>query len=147
MVILKKVEIKKGLDKLGVFAKELIKKGETIFIFEGKILSHIDKFSIQLDENKHLSGSGDIDDNLNHSCDPNGYLDFNTLEFKALKDIPINEEITMNYLTTEYELSNPFQCKCKSKNCLGTIKGFKYLNDSEKKQIVKLLSPYLRTKL
>ena len=134
----KKIEIKEINNYLGVFAKENIKKGEVIFNIDTSIVT--DKpsiYSVQIDENKHVQPPNDIDISnkqgyswryLNHSCEPNSFCDLNDLSFKALTDIKKGEHITFNYLTTEYEMSNPFKCNCKSKHCFKTIRGSKFIN-------------------
>lgn len=147
MYISGKVEVRENKKGKAIFAKENIFKEELVFAFQGKILGRPDKYSIQIDEHKHLSSLGNINDNLNHSCEPNGYIDFENLNFKALKNINKNEEITFNYLTTEWDISNKFECKCGSENCIHEIKGFKYLNLEQKKKLEPLLSPYLKKKL
>jgi hypothetical protein len=58
---------------------------------------------------------------VNHSCGPNTYMRvFNChVEFYALRDIGINEELTCNYGLTHHEGTLP--CRCGAKNCKGFI--------------------------
>jgi hypothetical protein len=59
---------------------------------------------------------------INHSCDPNTYV--KTIDgirrVIAMRDIKIGEEITYDYAINGYYDSD-ILCKCKSKNCRGTI--------------------------
>ena len=147
MFISEKVEVRETEKGKAIFANDKIKKEELIFSMEGKIINKADKYSIQIEENKHLSGQGNIHDYLNHSCIPNAYFDFNSLHFRTLRDIKKNEEITFHYLTTEWKMSYTFKCECGSKKCLHFVKGFKYLTLEQKKELETLLSPYLKKKL
>ncbi len=142
---------KSTLDGLGVFADERIKKDEIIFEFKGEKVNISSRHSLQIDYDVWLGPSGDVDDYINHSCDPNAYVEFKDgrLYLIALRDIEIGEEITFNYLTTEYDLNDNevFICNCKSHNCYKVIKGFKHLSLNEKLKLKDYLSPFLKRKL
>jgi len=146
------IEIKKSNGK-GLFAKELIKKGSIVFHFDGKIGddAHTNPESLQIDEDKFLESTAEFDNFLNHSCEANCHIDWENLNLVALKDIQIGEEITFDYNTAEYDLINmvencSFKCSCGSKNCIGEIKGFRYLSPEQKKKIQKFISPFLKKK-
>ena len=90
------------------------------------------------------------EDFINHSCSPNTKLDVVKRWFFAIKDIPKKEEITFNYLTTEWDMKKwktDFRCLCDSKNCFGYVKGFKYLTRAEKMELKPFLSPLLLEKI
>lgn len=70
---------------------------------------------------------------LNHSCDPNAFLDTATLCLFAIRDIPAGEAITFFYPSTEWDMDKPFSCSCGSPLCLGTICGAKYLTDEHRR--------------
>jgi len=49
--------------------------------------------------------------------------------------------------TSEYDLVDqgcPLKCLCGSQNCIGDVKGFKYLPVGHKKKIEAFLSPFLK---
>ncbi|MBW2981976.1 SET domain-containing protein [Candidatus Woesearchaeota archaeon] len=154
MKIPKIIEIKKTKEKgKGLFASEDIKKETVIFHFEGKIGNDAETNpeSLQINEDKFLESTMLFDDNLNHSCDPNCYIDWDKLNLVALKDIKKGEELTFNYCTSDWDDANlledcSFECKCGSKNCIGKMKGFRYLTFEQKKKIEKYLSPFLKKK-
>lgn len=121
-------------------AKEFIKRGSAVCsIKNGKVSKERGRFTIQVDKDKHIEGPG----TFFHSCDPNCYWDFKNLLLIAKRNINAGEPITFNYCTTEYTLVNNFTCKCRSPNCFGEVKGFKYLTPEQRKGIEPLLSPYL----
>lgn len=124
----------------GIFAKENISKGSIIFYLKGTVSRRPTKYTIQLGTNRHLAfpairkSSDDLDycwQYLNHSCEPNGYIDTRDSTFRALRDIAAGEEITFNYLTTESEMAVPFTCACGSINCFGLIQGRNFLTPAE----------------
>lgn len=132
----------------GVFAAKPFFKGEKILKIKGKVVDYYDEYCLQIGEYAHIKSSGDVDDYLNHSCDPNTYIDFDDLCLKAIKDIRKKEEITWNYNTTEYFMDGyAFECECGSDYCYGELKGFKDLCLEEKLHIKEYLSPYLKLKL
>ena len=131
----------------GVFAKKLIKKGETICFMNGKVHSLREMIVLVdsgLDEGSDPLGIDDetymdLDElyrSINHSCDPNAFMRGRN-ELVALKDIQVDEEITYDYSTTMNDNKEVIEadgdelwtetCNCKSKNCRGIIDQFKTL--------------------
>jgi len=138
-----KIELRKKNGNKGVFAKEDITMSSVIKL-QGVISGAPGKYSIQLDQDRHLNPPPDkhtTDDPdffwmyLNHSCQPNGYIDTAALTFRPLRKISQGEECTFNYLTTESELAAPFACHCGAANCFGFIQGFKHLNVEQREQL------------
>lgn len=69
--------------------------------------------------------------------------------FRALRDIQPGEELTWNYLTTEYDMQKEravFDCRCGSENRVGEVKGFKYLSKEQQEALLPVVSTFLRTK-
>lgn len=147
------IKIKKTNKGAGLFTKNFIKKNSVIFHFDGKTGddAHTNPESLQIDEDKFLESTLKFDDFLNHSCEPDCYIDWKNLNLVSLRDIHIDEELSFNYNTAEYDLINMieycgFKCKCNSKNCIGEVKGFRYLSFNQKKKIQKYCSPFLKKK-
>jgi hypothetical protein len=67
---------------------------------------------------------------INHSCEPNVFFDLEKNELFALKHIDINEELTFFYPSTEWEMTQPFECNCNQLKCLKRIKGAKYIEQT-----------------
>jgi hypothetical protein len=61
---------------------------------------------------------------LEHSCDPNVFLDMSELWLWALKDIHSGERLTMDYAATEDKLLHQFACTCGASLCRGWITGY-----------------------
>lgn len=139
-----------GKNQKGLFADEDIKKDEKILTFPGKIApkEKVDEVDLQIGLNKFIKPpKNSIDRFINHSCEPNSYVKKIKESFFliSLKDIKKGEEIMFDYDTTDYDNERfRFFCSCKSRNCRKTIRGFKYLNQKQKKKLEKYLIPYLK---
>jgi hypothetical protein len=139
------IEIQEKNGYKGVFAKEDMEMNSA-FKLEGVISDHQSRYSIRLGKNRHLNlpvgVNGKIDNPdffwtyLNHSCQPNGYIDTADLTFRTLRKIERGEECTFNYLTTEYEMAAPFVCRCGAAKCFGLIRGHKYLGAEQREALV-----------
>ena len=118
---------------LGVFANKNFKKGETVLHFKADVVPH----------SKASSEAVPIDDKVS--------LDTKWLVLDiAIKNIRKNEEITYNYNTTEYDMEksrDAFKCECGSKNCVGKVRGFKYLTQAQKLKLKPFLTPFLEKRL
>lgn len=73
---------------------------------------------------------------VNHSCSPNAAFDLSSpnqeeWNFKALQDIQAGDELSFFYPSTEWNMKQGFECKCRSSNCLGYIRGAKYLTRAQ----------------
>ena len=82
-----------------------------------------------------------------HSCDPNSYIDWKTIELKALKPITIGETVTYHYGTSEDDYTiGTFHCECGAEHCAGEFRGFKFMDEKDREAIKPYLSPYLLRK-
>jgi len=63
---------------------------------------------------------------INHSCDPNAWLD--GLNLTARRRIAVGEQITMDYGTFCNESLESFACTCGAAECRGVIRGTDYLS-------------------
>ncbi len=104
----KAVKVKRGLDGLGLFAEESIKKGELIIEYIGNILNkeEADKvktnmYLFEVNRNKTIDGSvrWNIARYCNHSCDGNAESEIKKgrVFIKATKNIKEGDEIVYDY--------------------------------------------------
>ena len=77
----------------------------------------------------------------NHSCAPNAQL--RGREFFSLRPIEPWQEITFHYDTTEYEMAEPFECRCGADDCFGRIQGFKFRTADERELLRPMLADHL----
>jgi hypothetical protein len=131
-----------------------IRAGERLFTIEGEQTTTATRYSVQIGENLHIDLCGvhcteEILDRyfwrfMNHSCEPNSLI--RDRDVIALRDIQPWEAVTFDYNTTEWEMAEPFDCRCGSANCLGTIRGLKYLTLIERERLGKV-APHLSRQL
>ncbi len=118
----------------GVFATTAFEPGEIVVNFEPNFVTEATRYTIQVDELRHLVTEGNPGALLNHHCAPNCAFDSNQLALIALRKIKASEELTFNYLTTEWEMASPFDCMCGAESCKGLIRGYKYSTSDLDKQ-------------
>jgi hypothetical protein len=148
-LFMKKVLIKKVGYGFGVLANEFILKGDVILNFERNFINFSTNKTLRINDCSYqVSTNPKLPENfINHSCEPNACIDFEELSLVALKDIPINQEITYNYFTSDWDKEDVFECYCSSIICKKKISGFKYLSIQQKNEIKEFLSPFLKSKL
>lgn len=135
----------------GVFANKEFKENQKILEFRGDLFTkeqlpniYSDKAEddryIQIGANLYIGPSGDLDDLVNHSCNPNCYvkIEGRRAYLVALTNIKSREEITWDYSTTMYNFDWSMECNCGSKNCRKVIKEFKFLPNDLKKKYAEL---------
>jgi len=138
----------------GVLAREVIPVGSVLMALAHVFVERAGRHTIQLDARRHQAGTGEIDDYLNHSCDPNCALDFTRLELVSRRAIAPGEELSFNYLTSEWDMAAPFTCHCGACAHDGhdghdghDIRGFRHLSPTEQDLLAPFASPYLRLRL
>jgi SET domain len=122
-----------------VFAARVFKKGDVITQFTGPRIhkSEIpteykgeeDRY-VQITKDYYLGPSGDIDDLINHSCDPNSGFKFTNsgVLLVALRQIEVGDEITWDYSTTLLDSTWKMMCECNSEICRKIIGDFMLLD-------------------
>lgn len=106
--------------------------------------------TVQVDETKHITLYPEFLQYINHGCDPNIFFNISELKIICIKPIEIGDELRFFYPSTEWEMAQPFNCRCGAPNCLHIIKGAAYLskdilknyklNNFIKRQIEKYMS-------
>lgn len=127
--IFKKVKAKRGIDGLGLFADEDIKKGEVIIEYTGNILLGKDSreakpnmYLFEIHRDKTIDGSPrwNIARYCNHSCDGNAESEIKKgrVFIVARKNIQAGDEIVYDYgqeFFDEYIAEKG--CMCKTPKC------------------------------
>ena len=122
-----------AIDGYGVFALEPVRRfhkigevrGETIPGPEARrrpaTLARIMIVEISHKTAVDLAQSSDPMRFTNHSCQPNGRLTIRDgrIEFYAIRDIAIGEEITVDYGETHHE--GRLTCRCGAPGCVGRL--------------------------
>jgi hypothetical protein len=139
-----KIELRPVAGGLGVFAREAISAGEVLIALAHVFVEQRARHTIQIDAHCHQAGTGEIDDYLNHSCDPNCALNFERLELVARRALAAGEELNFNYLSSEWDMAAPFTCECGAPACVGQVRGLRHLDPAAQEVLASLASPHLR---
>jgi hypothetical protein len=129
----KKTEVRQKISNKqnALFTICAFKAGEVISDFSaGTISSAPTYLTVQIDVEKHITLQPSFLQYINHSCDPNVFFNTTTLQLIALKDLIADEEIVFFYPSTEWEMTQAFDCYCGSQQCIGTIAGASALSDT-----------------
>ncbi len=130
-----------------LFVSRPIRKGEVLIIYDGPVIDHATRYSVQISDSLHIEGTVESNTCLNHSCMPNTYVDWKGVFLRALRDIAAGEELTCNYMTTDWELHEKFVCTCGAPNCYGEVKGLKYLSMKQQRALEPFLPEFMRKKI
>ncbi|KAI0044762.1 hypothetical protein FA95DRAFT_1622988 [Auriscalpium vulgare] len=88
---------------------------------------------------------------VNHSCEPNVAFDLSSSDrsqwnLRALKSIRAGEPLTFFYPSTEWQMDQPFECRCGAPSCIGKISGAVALSKDTLLQR-HFISPWVLTKV
>jgi len=142
---LKKAQTKNK--NIGVITESNIPANTPVFEFKGRLYrtlpDNIDvNYILQIGKSLYIGQSGEIDDYVNHSCNPNCYVYSigNRAFLYTITAIPRNSEITYDYSITSSDSEDEWSmdCKCGSYNCRKKISGYKYLSEDLKNKYIKL---------
>lgn len=135
----------------GVFAGQAFRPGDEVLQFLGD-LKDVSEFSdlthaLQVGPRAFLSASGELDDYVNHSCDPNCGIrdDQGRVVLFALRPIANTDEITFDYATTQAGGFWKMTCQCGAPNCRKTIGDFSDMPKERQQFFIKqgAVLPYL----
>jgi hypothetical protein len=84
--------------------------------------------SVQTSRNNHIELNSDLL-YCNHSCKPSVDFVMAKMEVRVVADRPLRagDALTFFYPTTEWEMDQPFVCKCGEKECKKQIRGAKFM--------------------
>lgn len=112
-------------DQLCLYATVDISPGTLLFSLKHlPIMPTNNRFAItKIPEKEYYDTVGQDVRLINHSCDPNIFINVNTGEVISKKQINKGEMFTFDYLTTEPTMTDPFYCICGSEMCKKYING------------------------
>lgn len=155
MYNLEKKQTEKGW---GVFAAENIPSRRLILEFSGEILTSSQiPFPLPLDDDHYLQvgvdtflgPTNDIDNLVNHSCEPNCavYIFEQQALLCSIAAIQKDTELVFDYSTTSTDSKDIWMlpCQCGSPICRKEISGFQYLDDATKRKYkrLRIVPPYV----
>jgi len=137
----------------GVMSLADIQPNTVIFEFKGNLYNrknlNVDSpYYLQIGPDKYIGPSGDLDDYINHSCNPNCFLYIvgSRAFLKSLYLIKSNTEITFDYSTSSTETTDQWtmNCNCGTVNCRKQISGFNNLTEQQKEFYKNIIPDYLK---
>jgi hypothetical protein len=112
-----------------LFSLQHWQAGDVIADFSaGTISAEPTYLTVQVGIDKHITLQPEFLQYINHSCDPNVFFNTTTMQLVALKQIDAEEEMVFFYPSTEWKMTQAFDCYCGSPRCIGRIKGAAYLS-------------------
>lgn len=120
------VVYKDEMSGMGVICYRAFSRGEVIARMSGEVINEIRQHTLQISSEQHLFDPY-FSGYFLHSCDPNISLDMRNMTVTALRDIPANSYLYMDYAETEDHLFKQFPCSCGAARCRGWIGGKKDL--------------------
>jgi SET domain-containing protein len=131
----------------GVIVLADIPANTVIFEFKGnkftrESMIHDETYVLQVGSNKFLGPSGDLDDYINHSCNPNCGLNImgDRAFLFSIHLIRYGSEITFDYSTSSNDTLDQWkmECKCGDFKCRKVISGYQYLDKELKERYEKM---------
>jgi SET domain-containing protein len=146
---------------MGTFAQQWIPSNTRILEFTGNkvvralIYQALDKGGtdcfLQVDENIFIGASGNMDDYVNHSCDPNCGLEFDgeRVYLRSILHINRGDELTFDYATSQHSFPFRFNCQCGSQHCRGEIGDYSELSSTRKAYYIAkgVIAPFLNQRV
>jgi hypothetical protein len=112
-----------------LYSRKVFNQNDVIAGFGAKeTYSEPTYLTVQVGDVEHIELLPEYLECINHSCDPNCFFDTSQMELVALRNIAEGEELTFFYPSTEWDMDQAFRCGCGSRNCIGMIKGARYLS-------------------
>ncbi|MDP9249532.1 MAG: SET domain-containing protein [bacterium] len=144
---------KSGFHNKGLIASKNIKKGERIFLIQGKKIKFLISSEKQADK-AGLNWIGYAKNTwidpvgyglfINHSCRPNAAIK-GKLQVIALRNIKKGEEVTFDYSMSETDIFWHIKCNCRHKNCRRIIRSIQFLPKNVFKKNLRSIPKYFQS--
>jgi hypothetical protein len=133
----------------GVFALAPIARGTCVAVCQGWLATtaalNDDWHAMQVGPDLWLCSAGDnLDDCINHSCEPNVGFVTGEPALYALRDIVAGEQISWDYSTSISEQGWMLACLCGTSSCRGTIRSWWDMHETERERLRPFALTYLR---
>ena len=153
-----KVEIRSsGINRKGMFAKELIYKGEIVYVKGGHIITKSELFTssvinsyLPISDEYYIGAYNAEEEEAiklynNHSCNPNCGM-HGEISFIAIRDIIQGEELTIDYAFIDNE-DYSFECHCGQPECRHIITGYDWKIQDLQRKYYPYFAQYLKDKI
>ncbi|WP_233601940.1 methyltransferase domain-containing protein [Corallococcus sp. CA047B] len=125
--------------------------GEVLLVIEGSRVRAPGRDTLQVGVDQHLATPDAPWRFINHACEPTALFhpgsDTESPRFTARTALAAGQEVTFNYLTSEWNLAAPFPCGCGAATCVGWVRGARYLTAGQRDALGPALLPHIRQQL
>lgn len=122
------VQRRPGSEQQGLFSHKAFSTGSVLCRFSAAArFTQPNRLTIQTAETEHIHLLPACLSFTNHSCTPTVFFNMQSFELEALQAIQPGDELTFFYPSTEWDMAEQFACSCGSPQCLGKIRGARYL--------------------
>ena len=140
----------------GVFASELIRRGELLVVFAGSAVEASEipqlptaqrRLLLQVEEGLYLLSEVEgWADWVNHCCEPNAGLR-GQVSLVAMRDIQAGEEICYDYAMSDGSGYDDFDCCCGAAGCRHLVSGDDWMKEELWERYRGHFSPYLAERI
>jgi hypothetical protein len=156
-----RIEIRRSeIHGKGSFTRSLVRVGETLIVWGGQLFTTDEvvaqrvkpdtaaAISEKLVLGSPLLAPDAADQYLNHSCDPNLWMQ-DEVTLVARRDIHPNEELTADYALWEWDEAwiAAWKCNCGSTACRGTITGMDWKLPTLQERYRERFSPFINERI
>jgi uncharacterized membrane protein YeiB len=141
------VEIIRTAGTASLHAVHPFAPGEVVVPLEGHPVVQPTRFTIQVGTDSHVAPISERASpwgSMNHSCDPNLAIDVSRRVIVARRPIAAGDELCFDYHTTEWELHEPFICRCAGPQCVGLVRGFAHLPPARQQLLLGHAAPHIQ---
>ncbi len=129
------VKENKSTGEKALFSVRQFRAGEVISSFGATAFrSKPSYLTLQTGPRMHIMLYPTLLQYTNHSCRPNVFFDTQRMKLVCVRDIAGGDELCYFYPSTEWEMAQPFECRCGTPDCLGIIRGAVFLTVSQLQQ-------------
>ena len=107
-------------------ARVPLERGEVVAPLTGRRVPTADRHTIQIGRDLHLTDLGPFA-YLDHSCKPTVHVDVAAMAVVALAPLAAGAPLTFFYPATEWDMAEPFDCRCGAPGCVRRVAGARHL--------------------
>lgn len=148
------VEVRERDGFAGLFATRSFGTGDVLLPLTGIVVEVPSRYSLQLAESAHIvppleaMQTAAESENyrwcfMNHGCRPNVKIDTAWRVMVALTDLAPGDELLFDYNSTEWDMAEPFACRCGAPDCYGVVRGYRHLTREQQQALAPIAAPHL----
>jgi SET domain len=110
-------------------SKQIFQPGDIISYFSAAgVFTEPSYLTVQTGDDTHITLLPEFLQYINHSCSPNMFFDTTAMHLLCLSEILPGDQFTFFYPSTEWQMAQPFECRCGTAACIGLIDGASQLD-------------------